>query len=102
MKKIVEQKELEKLCKEWQDKLHLQNWDIIVKICRKTEFELSDVTGENCWDLRVCKSYIRILDPIDYLKTSWPYDMEVVLVHELLHLHFMSFEPKEGLEHDYT
>ena len=99
---ILKIDELKKLCQEWQKKLHLQAWDIVVEICRKSEFELTDVVGENHWDLRVCKSYIRILDPIDYKSSSWPYDMEVCLVHELLHLHFMLFEPKEdGLEHDH-
>lgn len=99
---IVDEEKLKELCKEWQERLHLQSWDIVVKIFRAEEFQLKECQGENCWDLRVCKSFIRILDPIDYKSTAWEYDMEVCLVHELLHLHFMSFEPKnDGLEHDY-
>ena len=100
---IVSQEELEKLCVEWQNILHLQAWDIVVKICRSGEFEDKDCDGENLWELRNCKSFIRILDPIDYKSSSWGYDMEVCLVHELLHLHFMSFEPSDddGLEHAY-
>jgi hypothetical protein len=98
----VSQEKLDALCVEWQSILHLQAWDIVVKICRNGEFEDKDCVGENLWDLRVCKSFIRILDPIDYKSSSWGYDMEVCLVHELLHLHFMSFQPKDdGLEHDF-
>ena len=98
----VSQEKLDALCVEWQNILHLQAWDIVVKICRSGEFEDKDCVGENLWDLRVCKSFIRILDPIDYKSSSWGYDMEVCLVHELLHLHFMSFQPKDdGLEHDF-
>ena len=98
----VSQEKLDALCVEWQSILHLQAWDIVVKICRSGEFEDKDCVGENLWDLRVCKSFIRILDPIDYKSSSWGYDMEVCLVHELLHLHFMSFQPKDdGLEHDF-
>ena len=98
----VSQEKLDTLCVEWQSILHLQAWDIVVKICRSGEFEDKDCVGENLWDLRVCKSFIRILDPIDYKSSSWGYDMEVCLVHELLHLHFMSFQPKDdGLEHDF-
>ena len=98
----VSQETLDALCVEWQSLLHLQAWDIVVKICRSSEFEDKDCVGENLWDLRVCKSFIRILDPIDYKSSSWGYDMEVCLVHELLHLHFMSFQPKDdGLEHDF-
>ena len=102
IKCVVSEERLKELCREWQARLHLQAWDIVVKICRQSEFALPDVEGENLWDLRVCKSFIRILDPIDYKSSSWPQDMEICLVHELLHLHFMSFEPKDdGLEHDY-
>lgn len=98
----VSQEKLDALCVEWQSILHLQAWDIVVKICRSGEFEDKDCVGENFWDLRVCKSFIHILDPIDYKSSSWGYDMEVCLVHELLHLHFMSFQPKDdGLEHDF-
>ena len=98
----VSQEKLDALCVEWQSILHLQAWDIVVKICRSGEFEDKYCVGENLWDLRVCKSFIRILDPIDYKSSSWGYDMEVCLVHELLHLHFMSFQPKDdGLEHDF-
>ena len=56
----VSQEKLDALCVEWQSILHLQAWDIVVKICRSSEFEDKDCVGENLWDLRVCKSFIRI------------------------------------------
>lgn len=87
--------ELKQLCKEWQEILRLQNWDIEADICRSDEFNVPNRTGENCWDLSIGKAYIRVLHPVDYKKSVWPHDMELVLVHELLHLYFIVFSPEE-------
>lgn len=40
------------------------------------------------------RAVIKILDPSDYPQTPFEQDMEISLVHELLHLHFALFEPK--------
>ena len=99
---IVSDDELKKLCAEWQDRLRLQAWDIDASICRASEFVLPNCCGENEWNHQNNKSEIRILDHVDFPKIKFPQDMEVALVHELLHLCFESFEPKnkESLRFD--
>ena len=92
---IVSQEELKKLCEEWRERLRLQAWDVDAGIYRASEFELENCCGENEWGNRGNKSTIRILDPVDYPKSNFTQDMEVTLVHELLHLHFEAFEPKD-------
>ena len=95
--------ELQVLCKEWQDRLRLNEWDIVVNIYRAREFYNEGCIGENTWELRKAESIIRILDPVDYPEnTRFPLDMEQVLVHELLHLLFAPFEPNDKtLQHDF-
>ena len=95
MSKIVSQEELKKLCEEWRERLRLQAWDVDVGIYRASEFEIPNCCGENEWGNRNYMSTIRILDPVDYPKSNFKQDMEITLVHELLHLHFEAFEPKD-------
>ena len=94
--------ELQELCKEWQDRLRLNAWDIMVNLYRSREFFNENCVGENTYEFKKQESTIRILDPVDFdPNTNFPQDMEVVLVHELLHLLFASFEPEDGtLQHD--
>lgn len=79
------------MCREWQRRLRLQDWDVFPIIARA--HQLGEKTMGDCHPLdtkRLAK--IRILHPDDYPgsgfwdeKTdSW----ELTLVHELLHLHF--------------
>lgn len=90
---IVDSEGLKKLCVEWQNRLHLHDWDIKTKIMRERDFKNTEAQAENSWVLQTKQSLIRIVDPIDYITdTEWPQDMEYSLVHELLHLHFAPFD----------
>lgn len=84
----------ETLCREWQETLRLQDWDIKVKIARGNGLDLPEGVQGRCeWVLAKRLAFIRILDPVDWDKTIlWPQDMEATLVHELLHLHFAPFD----------
>lgn len=73
------------LLPEWQEALRLRDWHVHVSIER-----LRDMGGHRAgcctWLLSTRTADIKLLDPVDYPDVTWPYDMEQVLVHELLHL----------------
>jgi hypothetical protein len=85
---ILTEKQLQEKARYWQEVLRLRDWDLIVKKENKKSFD--DSTEGNCEFLVSSKcAYIRILNEDDYPDDSWvPQDMELTLVHELLHLHF--------------
>lgn len=79
-------------CEEWQKILRLQDWIITVHIRRERDFTLSDSNAEIITTLPKRMATIHILDPIDYPPDqSEPQDMELSLVHELLHIHLFTF-----------
>lgn len=88
MKCILTQPELEQLCRYWQERLKIQYWDIKIGIYRARDFVKQNCRAEVSWTKTNATAIIRILDPIDYDRDLWPQDMEVSLVHELLHLRF--------------
>lgn len=82
------QEQLEDLCREWQERLRLQDWRVRIAISRQWEFENHEREGECDWQLDKKRAVIRILDPVDYPPNLVvPQDQEKTLVHELLHLH---------------
>ena len=92
---IVNEEKLRELCKEWQERLGLQSWNVKTGIYRERNFCGPERQGENEYNLATGTSLIRILDPVDYPESKFKQDMEVTLVHELLHLVFAPFEPDE-------
>ena len=84
------------LCRKWQEILKLNDWRVVVELARESEFSVPDRAGEVFITLSKGEALIRLLDP--FIPTEdclFPYDMEQTLVHELLHLHFTTFEPKD-------
>lgn len=82
-------KVVELLFKEWQERLGLQDWIITVTYnCKFSDMELENVDGETEWSTSTKDAVIRILDPKEYGKRIEDFDFEKVLVHELLHLKF--------------
>lgn len=68
----------------WQGRLRLNHWNIEVHI--EPEKVMGQNTGTNDYNTEHLESIISILDPNDHNETGG-YDMEFILVHELLHLH---------------
>ena len=95
------QEELDAGVAKWAKVLRLQDWDITAKICVQREFTDGDSVWGRCHPKPKKKdAYIQIRDQADYLNTveehlTLPRDMEVDLVHEMLHIHFQPFEPDE-------
>lgn len=88
---IYNEEQIKKLCKEWQDRLKLNRWDIQINIYRESDFTNEESEGEISYKLSNGKAIIRILDPIDFPETPFLQDMEKTIVHELLHLQFAPF-----------
>lgn len=89
------------LCRKWQEILKLNNWEVVVKLGRPDELSEPDREGECFVNLPKGEALIRLLDPKIPYDFTFQYDVEKVLVHELLHLSFAPFEPEEdSLRHD--
>lgn len=96
------EKTVDDLCQKWQTLLRLRDWDIHVELFSAREFSEEDRQGEVFYDISTGQAIIHLLDVDAKLDTPFPYDLEKVLVHELLHLHFAIFEPEkeDSLRHD--
>jgi hypothetical protein len=72
--------EARRLCREWQEALRLQDWDIVVKVVRGrglgTDGLENNAEGRGHWTLPLRAATIRL----------------ATLVHEMLHLHFAGFD----------
>ena len=88
--------ELVVLCKEWQAILNIQFWDIKVGIYRGRDFSKKEIQAEVSFQLATATAILRILDPTDYDRDLWPQDMEVSMVHELLHLRLAEADETES------
>lgn len=92
---ILTEDELRQLCAEYQRILRLQDWRSKVKIAREYDFDKPDAEGQVRYTLARKEALIYVLDHLDYQPTqAFPQDMEVTLVHELLHLHFAEISDK--------
>lgn len=76
-------KSLEKLCREWQKRLLLSDWEISVSYMSGDVLKGAQGICEPFAKLR--RAHIGILLPADYPPDAFPQDVEVSLVHELLH-----------------
>jgi hypothetical protein len=94
---ILTKDELRQKCAEWQKILRLQDWIVTTKISRERDMEESDRNAEIEANLPKRMATIRILDPVDYPPNLVEeQDMELSLVHELLHIHlFPLFADRE-------
>lgn len=80
--------EHERLLQEWQNRLGLQDWYIILKTnCRPENMAMQDVEGCTTWTESTKSAWIDILDEQFFPEhaAARPYDFERTLVHELLH-----------------
>lgn len=87
------QKRLDALVAKWQKELRLQDWTITASICRSYDMPDSDLAGNISmnFDLRLAR--IKLLSVQDQNCDWFIRDLEEILIHELLHVHFWSFDP---------
>lgn len=80
----------EKLLEEWQERLGLQDWAIILRYnCKKEDLECENAVGETYWETTNKCARICIISKEEYGNDLMlEYDFEKTLVHELLHIKF--------------
>lgn len=89
-------KELKAALEKWQHLLGLDAWVIRASIVRQMDMDDPDAEGHSNIVFSRRAALITILDPVDYPSDAIvEQDMEQTLVHELLHLCFEGFAPKE-------
>ena len=75
------------LLEEWQNRLGLQDWRIKLRgKCKPEDMAIENVAGCTEWNETLKSARIEIIDPAYYGKRIVPFDWEITLVHELLHL----------------
>lgn len=90
---ILTEEQLQAKCLEWQKLLRLQDWHVKVYVKRDRDLMLGKKAGVCRWTIAKKMAIIQVLDPTDYdPDTPWEQDMELTLVHELLHLHLAPFD----------
>jgi hypothetical protein len=91
----VTEVEVAQWVKIWQDRLRLADWKIEAKIVRASELK-PDTLGNLRWNSDTRTALIRVLDPVDYdlPPARIAQDMELTIVHELVHLH-LSVLPRD-------
>lgn len=91
LRKVMKLENLQQILLEWQRTLKLLDWDISVKVVPHRE--MPDAIGHVRWDLDEKSADIRLIMPEDYQSSALrPYNIEETLVHELLHLHLVTFD----------
>ena len=94
----METTELQLLCREWQERLGLQDWRIHIEILRERDFSKSNRGAEINIVLSNKSANIHMLDPVDYIDCWFEQDQEKDLVHELGHIIFDPFyQTEDGL-----
>ena len=80
----------EVLLNEWQERLGLQDWVIVLRYnCKFSDLETEDSCEETLWSTTIKNAIIRIISETEYgYDRTLPYDFEKILVHELLHIKF--------------
>jgi hypothetical protein len=81
----------------WQKRLHLHDWKITVKLVRASELRPKTLGNVN-WDRKIKTATISVMDPSDYKLSGQPMrdDMEMTVVHELVHLHLSGLPRNES------
>lgn len=85
---VVTEEQTEDWLRIWQKRLRLDDWKIEVKIVRVWELERGTL-GHIDWSTPRKTAVIKVLNPADYElpPDKIPADMELSIVHELVHLH---------------
>lgn len=100
MEAVDIQEAVSTVCAKWQERLRLQDWTVDVRVKRKHDMTLSDALASCEWYMERKDAIIEVVDPIDLdsykgFLNGEEGDYDVSIVHELLHLHFAPFTPRE-------
>lgn len=88
---------MQKLLKEWKERLGLQDWVIVLKEnCSPNDMQLQSCQGETEYDEVNKCAIIRVINEKDYGDRILEFDKEKVLVHELLHIKFWLIQETEN------
>ncbi len=89
---------LKATCREWQRVLRLQDWDVHVRFASLKEMlkgsGASTISGltDIRWGLKT--AVVQVVREEDWDRDeAEPYDAELILLHELLHVHLWAWEP---------
>lgn len=88
MPSVVTEEQAQDWLRLWQKRLRLEDWKIEVRIVRIWELERGTL-GHIDWSTPHHTALIKVLSPADYElpPDKIPADMELSIVHELVHLH---------------
>jgi hypothetical protein len=88
--KLIDIEEAQRLLDYWQDILGLREWQIKIFISKEADMPLEDAQGA-CGVIEAIRSAtIYILHPDDF-DGHHPFNMEQIIIHELLHCKLNSF-----------
>ena len=87
---------MKKLRKEWQHRLDLDDWEILIQKTRREDMSDESNQGEAHYFFVAKQALITILDPIDYINKPFKQDIEQTIVHELLHLKFAILDTEDN------
>lgn len=83
----------------WRRRLNLTDWDITVAIVPMSDLIDEDAERQVEFCLLKKQADIKLITPEEYPKDALrDYDMEVLLVHELLHISMVLFSPNSGVK----
>lgn len=83
----MDNQQLQSLCQEWQKTLRLAEWDIKVEFAPAKEMPSFNHFGFVRWETAEKAADIKIVFEEDATRIALrPYDAELILVHELLHI----------------
>jgi len=84
---LLSMEQLQTLTAWWAPWLGLTDWIFDLRIERGSDMRNNTASGTSRWTGEKRRASIALVDPNDYNHDAWdPYDMEQVLVHEMLHV----------------
>ena len=87
--------DVQAICRIWQARLRLQDWDIHCQLVRGFRLTEAVAEVESLETKRV--AWVRVMNPLDFQPDSLlPQDVERSIVHELLHLVLSPLAPEEA------
>lgn len=92
-------RELKRLTAIWQERLKLLDWDIKARWAKPNEEDMEDRYGLSIIHAETRRAEIILMNPDDYSeedKQDKTKDIEVFLVHELIHPAFSPFDTEDG------